>query len=1032
MAGRFQIVIASAGAILLGLAGVFLGSSDPVSEARIHSPIPVPFASVSSSTLPAKSGARIRGHLGPGEISRFSISLPAGDYLFARVEQLGVDVAVSVADPEGHQILEIDSPTASQGSEPVPLVASVLGPHQITLRALDCETGGDYELQVVELHPATRRDQEHAEAAILLGEADRLRKKAQTESNDQAMGLYRRAIALQRSSGAVREEALALQRLSQVYLVRHQPGDALEALSQALPLVSRRDPHQEAGILTSMGQIWHRLDRREKARRAFEQAIRVAQKGRASIEEAAAWNNLANLQQQNGELEKALVGYDRALQGWRLNRRQRAEATALHNLGSLYLDLNRLPEARDTLLRSLEIQQTCKGASSQALTLAVLGQVQGWQGDHRNSLSYYRRAMALARSGRDRLAQAILLAKLGSAHLELGDVPQALALQEKAAALFQDLGEQDRLAWVLANLGWLHERQEQPERALVFYREAADLFGPLKDRVGEAGVLFREARIVRKMGDLEAARSNLEKALDLVESLRADAPGSSLRSSFLASRHTYYEDYVDLLMEIHGLHPGKGWDTLALEASERTRSRSFLDTLGEAQFDLREHMDRELLDRDRVLLSRLETLETERMYGSDLSGIETEERDILLERETLLARMHEQRSLPPPPLPLTAAQMQRQVLDPGSVLLVYSLGEKHSFLWLVDQHTVRSFVLPNRGQIELLAQAAWKMLSQGEGTNTQAKLVLNRLAGEILGPAAPFLNSSRLLIVPDGALQYVPFAVLPEPGRKALLLESHEIVYLDSPSVLAMQRKRMTGRLRAPLTMAVIADPVFQRTDPRFAKPGSGAPSILSADLLRSAEDLGVRGFGRLPESGREAANLLALVPRSQRLEAVGFAANRDAVLSGMLSRFRIVHFATHGVIHPHHPELSGLVLSLLDERGASLDGFLRTYEFQKLDLSADLVVLSACRTALGTEILGEGMQGMTRGFINVPRLVVSLWSVEDLSTAELMGRFYRGMFQTGRRPAAALREAQLSMLRETKWRDPRKWAPFFFQGEWR
>jgi CHAT domain-containing protein len=315
----------------------------------------------------------------------------------------------------------------------------------------------------------------------------------------------------------------------------------------------------------------------------------------------------------------------------------------------------------------------------------------------------------------------------------------------------------------------------------------------------------------------------------------------------------------------------------------------------------------------------------------------------------------------------------------------------------------------------------------------QAELVLARLSGEILKPAAPYLRARRLLIVADGGLLYVPFAALPLPGGGGPLVVRHEVVHLDSPSVLAMQRELLAGRPPAPLEIAVVADPVFSVEDPRLHGNAAGAQPVLVADLRRSADDLGLKGFRRLPESGREAAALLALAPRRKSLEATGFAATRRMVLQGTLSRYKIVHIATHGLIHPTHPELSGLVLSLVDEQGRPQDGFLRSYELQEMDLPADLVVLSACQTALGKEVPGEGLVGLTRGLMRAGarRLVVSLWSVEDTSTAELMGRFYQSMLRQGMSPSAALREAQLSMLRDPRWSDPRHWAPFIFQGDW-
>jgi CHAT domain-containing protein len=152
------------------------------------------------------------------------------------------------------------------------------------------------------------------------------------------------------------------------------------------------------------------------------------------------------------------------------------------------------------------------------------------------------------------------------------------------------------------------------------------------------------------------------------------------------------------------------------------------------------------------------------------------------------------------------------------------------------------------------------------------------------------------------------------------------------------------------------------------------------------------------------------------------------------LSEYQIVHFATHSLLNNRHPELSGIVLSLVDERGRSQDGFLRLNEIYNLKLHADLVVLSSCQTALGKEVKGEGLIGLTRGFMyaGAPRVVASVWKVSDNATAELMTRFYRKMFEEGMRPSEALRMAQISLYEERQWRAPYYWAAFILQGEWK
>ncbi len=192
--------------------------------------------------------------------------------------------------------------------------------------------------------------------------------------------------------------------------------------------------------------------------------------------------------------------------------------------------------------------------------------------------------------------------------------------------------------------------------------------------------------------------------------------------------------------------------------------------------------------------------------------------------------------------------------------------------------------------------------------------------------------------------------------------------------------------------------------------------------------------FVRLPGTRQEAEQILALVPANERSHTFDFAATRAAVTSPNLSQYRIIHFATHGILNSVNPEFSGVVLSLVDAKGAPQNGFLRLNEIFNLNLPAELVVLSACQTGLGEQVRGEGVVGLTRGFMyaGAPRVVVSLWSVDDRATAELMTKFYTGMLKKGLKPAAALRAAQIEVWNQDKWKSPYYWAAFGLQGEWR
>jgi CHAT domain-containing protein len=275
---------------------------------------------------------------------------------------------------------------------------------------------------------------------------------------------------------------------------------------------------------------------------------------------------------------------------------------------------------------------------------------------------------------------------------------------------------------------------------------------------------------------------------------------------------------------------------------------------------------------------------------------------------------------------------------------------------------------------------------------------------------------------------------------------SHEIVTLPSASSLAALRRGT--RAAAPKLIAVVADPVFGADDPRVSRRSAASSAAAATGSATSSRAWATRALepfvsdasdgtraslARLPFSRAEALAVSSQVPKASLLQATDFDATLALATSGRLSDYRIVHFATHGLINTMRPELSGLALSLVDREGRTQDGFLRLNTIYNLRLSADLVVLSACQTALGKEVAGEGLVGLTRGFMYAGsrRVIASLWQVSDVATAELMKKFYTAMLQQGLLPAAALRRAQLQMAADVRWASPYFWAGFVLQGDW-
>ncbi|MCI0388947.1 MAG: CHAT domain-containing protein [Acidobacteria bacterium] len=276
------------------------------------------------------------------------------------------------------------------------------------------------------------------------------------------------------------------------------------------------------------------------------------------------------------------------------------------------------------------------------------------------------------------------------------------------------------------------------------------------------------------------------------------------------------------------------------------------------------------------------------------------------------------------------------------------------------------------------------------------------------------------------------------------------MISLPSALALAVLRQELAGRKPAPKGVAVIADPVFYADDDRMklvsakladeTTPSGAAQDLVATRIIEHLVETAAKStvrklvIPRLPFTRQEADQILAAAPGSTNLRALDFKANRVTATSAELSQYRYIHFATHGLLDSQRPGLSSLALSMVDEQGRPQDGFLRAHEVYNLNLPAELVVLSACRTGLGKEIKGEGLVGLTRGFMyaGAARVVVSLWNVNDKATSVLMAKFYQEMLKEGQRPAAALRSAQVEMLRSSQWQSPYYWSAFVLQGEWR
>lgn len=859
----------------------------------------------------------------------------------------------------------------------------------------------------------------------------------------EAEASFETALALRREVGEPRGLGITRNNLCFVLQARGELSslpacyDEVVRLFEAAGLV-----RLEALVINNLGGVYERLGEPIEARRRYRRALDLLDD---EATRARVLNNLGVVHRKMGEPGEALVHYTRALDLFRAAGDRGWEARVLHNLATAYLTLGEPQRAAATLEQALALRRDLGDRRGVAYTLDSLGSARLELGEAEAAVACHREALELRRQLGDRRGEIASTSALARTLLAAGDRGEGRELLATALPLAREEGDRELLARVLVSLGEASLAAGRDAEAESAYAEALALAGELGHTQTRVAALSQLARLDHRAGRLERALARAREALDAVHALRAAVPHVELRASVLAFYRELQETRLAVLADLHRRHPDGGYAETALAAAEQGRARSLLDLLAEAGTDLRQGVSPELARRQIELRQRLHAkleLRLERLSSGaaadELARLAAEAAELAgeLDRVELAVRHQSPRyAALTAPEPLDAGEIRR-LLTPDTLLLEYALGEERSFLWAVGPETVRLHELPPRAEIEAAAGRAHRELSVLDPLGARAlAATLDELSRLVLAPVAAELDGRRLVVVADGALHYVPFSALPRPDAAGeILLDRHEVVHLPSISALALLRRGQPGHRTPERTLAVLADPVFGAGDERLA---GGAPAAGSTPVAALEPAGGPRRgdrFVRLPATRDEAEAIAALLPPGEVWSALGFAARREAVLSGELAPFRFLHFATHGVIDTEHPEQSGLLLSRFTERGEPRDGFLTLGDIYGLDLAADLVVLSGCETALGRRVAGEGLVGLTRGFLHAgaERVMASLWRVQDQATAELMSRFYRGLLTDGLTPAAALRRAQLEVRRESRWRHPYFWAPFVLQGDWR
>lgn len=782
---------------------------------------------------------------------------------------------------------------------------------------------------------------------------------------------FREAVGLWRSAGHVVGEADALLKLGQLHFNSGYKQEAIAFFRDALPLYERtRSRQREAVLRNELGRLSLELGFPADAEQYHRSALLAAREAGDAGEEGAALTNLCKLDAKRSEFARALAECEEVLPLWRNQRDVIREVEVLNLLGRLYVDLGQAGRGLDQHSQALTLTQgKPQLVKLKARTWTHIGDAYLALSRPQLAILYYRKALKVQREQDDQKYEALTLNNLALAYYSSKNYRDANAALGRAIIL---LGQQKNLreqTAAFANLGWILDELDKPRDAMESHSQALKLAREINYPAVEVSALFGMAWSERNRRNLVTAQGFVEQAIAVSEAQLGNVDQKDLRTTFIAGRQNFYNLLVNIRMERHRLQPSAGHDISAFEASEGARAFSL--------------------------------------------------------RETLNGRFTPPR--------LTTRDIQR-ILDPDTILLEYFLGDPYSYLFVVTSTDFTSYTLASETVLVGLAREVHRLLPQSHKRERRAEAIKKSTAlGRLLfAQVASRIGGKRLVVVAPPALQYVSFSALPNPAVRTIpntgwpeaMIERHEIVTVPSVSIIAPLRGARMSDAAPSKLLAMLSDPVNSSRDERLEG--------VDPEISMAAPELEV--LERLEYSDDEADRIVELFPPGSYFEAHGFDVTRDLIVSGSLSSYQILHFATHGHLDFEDAGGSGLVMSRYDRQGRRIDGLLRARDIEPLDLSADLVVLSACGTALGKEIPGEGLVGLTHAFFSagVPRVIVSLWNVDDQSTSDLMADFYRNLLKSGISPSAALRQAQLSMMKRPGRSAPTFWAGFVLQGDWK
>jgi CHAT domain-containing protein len=822
----------------------------------------------------------------------------------------------------------------------------------------------------------------------------------------------------------------ALLRACQRQLEDERYEQAYQTARQALGLSERRgDKRRQLRATRLLAIAAFHTNRTGEAIRYFKQSSAAAEEVGVIKGQGLALSRAGMLLRLTGRYADSLFCLNEALRFYQRQRNRMAEALTLSQIGGVYADTADYAKAAQILHDALPLARSLADPAPHAAILMRLAVVERGRGDLSSALRYGEQAEALLAGKSPTLRNLELIYQIGVTHMALGQPQRAAERFEQALRIARDLRAPQFVAVIMGDYAGAQLKSGNAMAAIDSAIQAVAILrrgGGSKHQ--EAQFLATGAEAARALGQSAKALDVYRQALAALEEARTRSiPTEVSRAGIVATRHQVFAGAIDLLLSLE--RPEEAFDV-----AEAYHARAFLDVLAESAIDDLDQLTPEQQAQEDQLFERISAIQ-KKLWREDVAAEQEEKLKSQLaeaENELEMFRLELRRADPryaraKAPQPLSHKRVSSDLLNAETALIEYVLGDKHSFAWVIFRDKISSVTLPS-GKELTAAVADYRAALSGKVTSQTATPAIAKLKSQsqqlyqkLFQPLEPRLASARkLIIVPDGALVYLPFETLTgEPkraGAAPYLIERFAISYAPSASALAALRALKRNNAVEARGIIAFGDPVYSKDE---APPTNGAATERAFD------------FRQLPYTRAEVNGIAALFSPNERRVFLGADANEANVKAEPLKQYRYAHFAAHALIDEERPARSGIVLSTATD--SKEDGALQMGEVMRLKLNADLVTLSACRTGLGQLLRGEGMIGLTRAFLYAgsESVMVSLWNVNDIATASLMKAFYKNLKQ-GLNKDEALRQAKLELIhgRQQAWRHPYYWAAFVLVGD--